>query len=200
MIQFVMKPAPSIEAKVNTSITLFWQIRYESCSQVTPNCFQENLCITFKDKINECDDIYLRTPGPNDTISGKLLFVVNATKSADITFNYINLSMRIIMLVDEYVHANVASITCYATYSLNGTSDGIDDTVSLIQTSESPTMCTTVTSSPPTTSESATQLPCTCAPVKAFVSNSALVVCSPILIILLGFFLLLQLHPFVSYC
>ena len=47
---------------------------------------------------------------------------------------------------------------------------------------------------------SPTQLPCTCAPAKALVSNSALVVCSPILVILLGFFQLLQLHPIVSSC
>ena len=126
-------------------------------------------------------------PTRHNVTIGKFLFDAAATESAeptDTTFSYAN--VRVIMFIDEYVKNNVESLSCTATLLKPNTSCN-----------------STMQSHIKVISEqiSSTQLPYTCAPAKSLISNSVLVVCSPTLIVvLLGFFQLLQLHPIVSYC
>ena len=174
-LTFVTTPRPLIEEKINTTISLFWQIQYESCSQGN-NCFRNDLHITETNNYT-FDPLIERD---------KLLFDANTAIERAGTFSYAN--VRVIMFIDEYVRHDVASISCTATYihPLQNNSSATDHhTVSIGVTDHDQlpyhpaTDTDNVTTSQPATSE----------PVRSG-SSVVLVVCSPVLgLMLLGFFL-----------
>lgn len=179
LLNFTKEPGSSIEATINTPITLFWQIQYETCSQGS-SCFQENLHIVFSnnstlpiERVSASEFLFnaattLIPGGPNDT-----------------TFSYAN--VRVIMYIDEYVHNNVASLICTATL-LTPSTMRIFSTMDI----EVINQALPTTANQPISLESTPEPP-TC--------NSALVICSPALPLnLLCFCQLLLLYAIASCC
>ena len=170
-------------AEINTAITLFWKIQYESCSsRAGSNCFQEELDIIFSNN----STLPVETVTVNEFLFDAATTLIPGGPN-DPTFSYAN--VQVIMFINEYVRINIASLICAARLS---TTNPITITSSTVDIAVINPPTTTIPSSQPT-SELSSEPP-TC-----HSSNSALVVCFPALSIkLLCFCQLLLLYAIAS--
>ena len=189
LLNFTDKPDPLIRAEINTAITLFWQIRYESCSQGSEGCFREELDVILLNDSNLLS-VTERMPAGDQ----EFLFDAAATRISggpNDTFSYAN--VQVIMFINEYIDNNVESLICTAKLLRTNSPRRIDITstvdIEVINQTEKAisSQCTSKpTSEPPT---------CTWA------CNSALVVYSPALSLkLLCFCQFLLLYTIASCC
>ena len=181
-------------AENNTAITLFWQIRYESCSSGS-NCFQEELDIIFSNN----------SILPVETVTvSEFLFDAATTLIPggpnDPTFSYAN--VQVIMFINEYVRTNITSLICTARLSTTNPTTIISSTVNIAVINDNQSSpITTIPSSQPTSESELSSEPPTCHSMEVWVCNSALVVCSQTLSLkLLCFCQLLLLYAIASCC
>ena len=191
-IQFVQTPGESIEAEIYTPITLFWQIRYESCSD-NRNCFN--------------NDWYFNDTNNNEInpLDGRFLFDSNTTLiKRDGAYTYAN--MRVVMFIDDYIYYNITSIACRACVSRSNftVTDCATNAVRIGQ----PLSTTTLTSNEPTNTASESATPryapvqeCPTSMAMVLQASMTLVVSSPALaLMLLGFIQLLLPIASLIYC
>ena len=105
-----------IEARINTSISLTWQIQYESCDIGVPNCLQ---VIITSNRNNE--ELYRRI----GEIEPSNNFPFNASTTVVSAGPNSYADVHIIIFVDEYVRNNVSNLTCKTVLSKDGFSSNI---------------------------------------------------------------------------
>lgn len=182
-----------IEAKINTSLSLTWQIQYESCDNYSLNCFQ----VSVIDDRNDMQ-LYSFRRGIDSVKTSNFKFHLDAATtiiSPNTSVSGTNLSyanVHIIMLIDdEYVRSNVSNLTCKVILSKNGKTNTKANKVRIVVTNQTMSTTTTTTLSD---HQPSTSVP----PTQALVCNSALLTCSSELFLKLLCFYQLLLYVICS--